>query len=181
MRIAQRLALAGLAGGLAVTGLGVAAAQTESTTPPSITEEAPAADDAKPEMGRKGHLRGKGRFPGGGPRFGFGPGMGAIHGEFTTRQPDGTFRSVATQTGEAAAVSQDEITVKSEDGYSRTYTVDEDTFVAAGRDGIADVKVGDDVHVMAVVEDGTAKARRLTDTTTLRRFAEKWGHRKGGR
>ena len=178
MGIAQRLAVAGLVGGLAITGLGVAAAQTDSTAPPSTTEKGPEADETKPEMGRKFHVRGKGRpFPGHGPAFGF----GAIHGEFTTRQPDGTFRTVATQTGEATEVSQDEITVKSEDGYSRTYVVDEDTFVGAGRDGIGDVKVGDEVDVVAVLEDGTAKARRVTDTTNLRRFAEQWGHRKGGR
>lgn len=182
MGIAQRLAVAGVVGGLAITGLGVAAAQTDSTPPPSTTEQAPEADETKPEPGRKFHGRGKGRpFPRRGPGFGFGPGFGGIHGEFTTRQPDGTFRTVATQTGEATAVSQDEITVESEDGFSRTYVVDEDTFVGAGRDGIGDVKVGDEVHVMAVVEDGAAKARRLTDATNLRRFAEKWGPRKGGR
>jgi len=180
MGIAQRLAVAGVVGGLAITGLGVAAAQTDSTPPPSTTEKAPEADETKPDMGGKFHGRDKGRpFPGRGP--GFGPGFGAIHGEFTTRQPDGTFRTVATQTGEATAVSQDEITVKSEDGFSRTYVVDEETFVGAGRDGIGDVKTGDEVHVMAVVDDGTAKARRLTDATNLRRFAEKWGPRKGGR
>ena len=186
MGIAQRLAVAGLVGGLAITGLGVAAAQTDPAAPPSTTEKAPEAeaDEVKPAPGPGGkfHVRGKGRpFPGRGPAFGFGPGFGAIHGEFTTRQPDGTFRTVATQNGEATEVSQDEITIKSEDGYSKTYVVDEDTFVGAGRDGIGDVKVGDEVHVMAVIEDGTAKARRLTDATNLRRFAEKWGHKKGGR
>jgi hypothetical protein len=101
---------------------------------------------------------------------------GALHGEFTIRKPDGNgFQTVAVQTGEVTAVSPSSITVKSEDGFSRTYSVDENTVVGSGRDGIGTVKTGDTVRVAGVVDGGQAKAAAVMDSTSLGRIGEHWG------
>ena len=68
--------------------------------------------------------------PGHHGQFGLG---GALHGEFVIKKDDGPYQTVAAQRGEVTAVSKDSITVKSEDGYSRTYTITEDTLVNAAR------------------------------------------------
>ena len=53
----------------------------------------------------------------------------ALHGEFVTAKDGGGYETIATQKGEVTAVSESSITVKSADGYSRTYTVNSDTKV----------------------------------------------------
>ncbi|HEX7168136.1 MAG TPA: hypothetical protein VF230_14250, partial [Acidimicrobiales bacterium] len=115
----------------------------------------------------------KHRAPGGHKGMGMG-----IHGEFTTRAPGGGFQTLATQHGDVTAVSASSLTVKSEDGFSRTYVVNDDTLVNAGDEGIADVEVGDKVHVMAVVKDGTASAVKVHDGTQIRASHEKWQPRR---
>ncbi len=52
------------------------------------------------------------------------------------------------------AVSSSSITVKSDDGYSKTYVVDDNTLVNAGSQGISDVRTGNEVRIMALVKDG---------------------------
>ena len=100
--------------------------------------------------------------------------MGAIHGEFVTPDGNGGYRTVAVQTGEVTAVSSDSITVKSADNFSRTYSVDENTVVNSGRDGIGDVKNGHQVSVDAVVTGGKAAARSIRDMTTLDQIRRHW-------
>jgi hypothetical protein len=182
-----------------LVGLGVAYAQSESSSttattlpavvPPPAGQIAPAtpatpgqpAPNGKPGGGfGRGHHGG----PFGGKLFGLdgfgGLGRGGLlHGEFTIRKPDGNgFQTVATQTGEVTAVSPSSITVKSEDGFSRTYSVDENTVVGSGRDGIGTVKTGDTVRIAGVVEDGKAKAAAVLDSTSLGQIGEHWGFRK---
>ena len=186
----RTLVVGAVVAGFFVVGLGVAYAQTDPTSttattlpavlPPPGGQIAPAppgqpAPNAKPGF-RRGHHGG----PFGGKFFGFGGfgrlGRGALHGEFTIRKPDGTgFQTVAVQTGEVTAVSPSSITVKSEDGFSRTYSVDENTVVGAGRDGIGTVKTGDTVRVAGVVEAGQARAAAVIDSTSLGRIGEHWG------
>ena len=158
---------------LGLAGLGVAAAQTETpgTGGTAGSEPAPAEEKPRKGMGHNGfrHKIGFGGFGGFG-RFG----GGSIHGEFTVPDRDGGYRTIATQTGEVTSVSESDLGVKSEDGFTRTYTLDEDTLVNAGRDGIDDVKTGDTVRVMAVVEGGKARAVQVADTTNIRRSMERW-------
>jgi hypothetical protein len=185
-------------GSFFLVGLGVAYAQSESSSttattlpalvPPPAGQIVPGPGPAAPgnpgqsaPNGRPGWGFGHGHH-GGGPFGGklFGMGgfgrFGGIHGEFTIRKPDGTgFQTVATQTGEVTAVSPSSITVKSEDGFSRSYSVDENTVVGAGRDGIGTVKTGDTVRVAGVVEDGKARAGAVFDTTSLGKIGEHWG------
>ena len=114
-----------------------------------------------------------GKFFGPGGFGGFGRGL---HGEVTMRKPDGNgFQTVAFQTGEVTAVSPSSITVKSEDGFSRTYSVDENTVVGSGRDGIGTVKTGDTVRLGGVVDGGQAKAAAILDSTSLGKIGEHWG------
>src|SRR5204863_2656109 len=102
-------------------------------------------------------------FGGGFGGHGFGR-FGGLHGEFTIKKPDGSgYQTVATQTGEVTAVSPTSITVKSEDGFSRTYSVDENTVVGSGRDGIGSVKTGDTVHIAGIVDGGKASAAAVMD------------------
>ncbi|HVF75646.1 MAG TPA: hypothetical protein VM938_11410 [Acidimicrobiales bacterium] len=146
------LVATGAAVGLTLAGLGVAGAQTE---------QAPADDPpaAAMKQGRGGHK---------------GMGMGALHGEFTTKAPAGGYQTLATQVGEATEVSATSIIVKSEDGFSRTYAVDDGTMVNAGNNGIADVKVGDRVHVKAIVADGKARAVDVHDGTQAKELRGRW-------
>jgi hypothetical protein len=173
------LAGLGMAVGITLAGLNIATAQeTPSTTPDKAPAEKAPVEKPVPGPGRFGH--GIDRFHG--PFGGFGPGgfghkfgRGAIHGEFTTPAPDGQgFRTHATQMGEVTAVSKSSITVKSEDGFSRSYAVDEDTLVNAGRDGIDSIKTGDGVQITAVVEGDTARAVHVVDTTNVRRLRDRW-------
>lgn len=148
------LVAAGAAVGLTLAGLGVSWAQTDDTAPadPPVV---------KPDGGARRH--GPGGFKG----------MG-IHGEHTVRAPGGGYQTIATQQGEVTDVNATSLKVKSEDGYERTYVVNDDTMVNAGNEGIADVKVGDQVHVMAVVADGKANAKNVMDATQAKALREKW-------
>lgn len=163
-RFRSGIVAAGAAFGLTLAGLGVAAGQTDgpSTQPDPGPAVAPAPGPGGP--GVRGFR--------GGPEHHKGPGFG-IHGEFTTRAPGGGYQTVATQLGEVTAVSASSLTVKSEDGFSRTYGVDDNTMVNAGNEGIGDVAKGDQVHVMALVADGKASA---VDVRDLTRDANLRGH-----
>lgn len=123
-------------------------------------------------------------MPGGGHHV-RGPGahlgmMGGIHGEFVARDGQGGFRTYLTQRGEVTAVDSSSLTVKSDDGYTRTYAVTDETTVNAGRDGLDDVAVGADVHVMGVRRSGTDTALRIGDLTRLRDLRDGAGMMGGG-
>ena len=161
-RRSRALALvgAGLVGGVVLAGWATANAQTPS---PSTGSESDAGTSA-PGPGRGG--RGHGKHGG--------HGMG-IHGEFVTPNAAGDgYQTIATQKGEVTAVSATSLTVRSEDGFSRTYTVNDDTLVNAGNDGIDDVRSGDDVRVTALVADGKASAVRVDDGTNIERLNGRW-------
>ena len=194
-RTARLLLAVAVIAGFFLAGLGVAFARTSSThsarlfaapaavTPAQATTPATpdpnAPNSAAPGQGRFGgrHFGGHGG-PFGGRLFGLGGfgKFGGLHGEFTIKKPDGSgYETVATQTGEVTAVSPSSITVKSEDGFSRTYSVDENTVVGSGRDGIGSVKTGDTVHVAGIVDGGKASAAAVLDSTGLGKIGQHWG------
>src|SRR3954470_19825908 len=134
------------------TAGGVAWAATNADPTPSPSPSAsPSAPSNQPGPDKGVGHRGE---------FGLG---GALHGEFVVPKDGGGYQTVATQRGAVTAVSKDSLTVKSDDGYSRTYTLTSDTMVNAARDGIGDVKTGNTVNVLAVVTDGKATATRVND------------------
>jgi hypothetical protein len=181
---AKGYAAAGVVFGLVVAGFGVASAQQEPTSTTSTPTTAPATAKAAPNPAAPNGSAPKAAQPGGkfGPK-GFGRGLGhdklggpggAIHGEFVVPDGNGSYRTMVTQVGEVTAVSSSSITLKSADGFSKKYTVDENTVVNSGRDGIGSVKNGDSVSVQAVVEGGTAKAMRIADSTSLGAIRDHW-------
>lgn len=106
---------------------------------------------------------------------------GVLHGEFTTVDPNGGYRTMDVQTGTVTAVSATSVTVKSRDGFTRKYVVDTKTIVDAGRDGIANVKVGHAVHVIATEQGDTATAVDIFDQTNVQRLRGRWlPHGPGG-
>jgi hypothetical protein len=120
-----------------------------------------------------GGQRGMGHF---GPR-GFGGGIGgfALHGEYVTQKSGGGYQTVDIQSGTVSDVSSSSITVKSADGFSKSYKVTSDTLVGAKRDGIGTVKKGDTVHVTATVSGGTATAVQVADISQWQSMSKDFG------
>jgi hypothetical protein len=171
----------GLAIGLALAGWSAwSSATAESAVPnAAVTGEPgmkawpdgmkPHPDGGRPGPGFFGVPRLRG--PGG---FGFGKlGGPGIHGEVTSGKPGGGYQTLAMQAGEVTSVSSSSIAVRSEDGFTRTYSVDDKTRVMAGTNGISDVKKGDSVRVLAVVEGDKARSLRIVDLSNLKNLRGK--------
>ena len=126
---------------------------TSSTSTPAV----PAA----PPAGRHG----MGRFgPGGGPGL---MGGGMVHGVFTVRNGTG-YRVVEVQTGVVQPGNTSaSLTVKSDDGYSQSYTVQPSTVVNSQAGGISTVKSGDRVRVQAVQQGSGYTATDVIDMTQI--------------
>jgi hypothetical protein len=130
--------------------------------------------------GQGGGMMGRG---GGGGLGGIGMGLGgAIHGTAVTPKQGGGYQTVDGQRGIVTDVSSTSITVKSDDGFIKTYVVTADTLVNAKRDGIASVKQGDKVGVIAVEAAGAVNAVQIIDQTQIKDGWQKWmpGHDKNG-
>lgn len=90
-----------------------------------------------------------------------------LHGSFAVPKAGGGTVTVDIQNGKVASVSQSSITLKSSDGFTKTYVVTGSTIVGARRDGIGSVKAGDQVWVTATSSGGTATAIRVRDLTQM--------------
>ncbi|MDQ0676384.1 hypothetical protein QFZ36_003945 [Pseudarthrobacter siccitolerans] len=113
-----------------------------------------------------------------------------LHSESVVKKADGTFQTILEQRGTVETVSDTSITVKSEDGYSRTYTVNADTKihkapaaasqsspgsessegtnddgkrVKPGPGSIADIATGDTVRISGVKNGDQATAERIAE------------------
>ena len=107
-----------------------------------------------------GHLSGPPGFggPGGGGPMG-GPGAmpRTLHGEYVVADGKGGFSTEVTQTGVVTAAADISVSVRSDDGYSRTYTLD-----AGTRKPDRAVQTGDQVTVRATTpSNGAATATAL--------------------
>jgi hypothetical protein len=110
-----------------------------------------------------------GGMPGGGS--GGGPGgagalSAALHGEYVVSDGDGGYATELMQNGEVTEISSTSITATSEDGYTKTYTIDADTLVANGSADIGDIGTGDDVTIVATLSGDTATADSLSEAGT---------------
>lgn len=94
--------------------------------------------------GPGGRAGGPGGMIVGGPLAGM---SGTTHGEF--------------QTGEVTEISDDSITAKSDDGYTKTYVIDDETEL------LGDVAKGDDVTVIATTEGSTSTAKSVMEVGTM--------------
>jgi hypothetical protein len=141
------------------------AASSSSASPSDDADEKGKADDGtRPGPGRE-RRHGPGGF---GPMLGLGLSGAALHGSFVIEDPDGGYRTVVTQRGEVTAVSATSLTVKSEDGFTETYTLDEDTTdLLGGPEGVDDLSKGDEVGVSGERSGGTVKATHVMDLSRV--------------
>jgi hypothetical protein len=157
--------LAGVAVVALLGGAGAALAATNSgatTGSPSSVAASPAPSPA--QQGVPGP-------PGGGHRFAFRGGaggvFGALHGQLVVPKSGGGYQTVDIQSGQVTAVSTSSITLKSADGFVKSYVVASSTIVDAQRDGIGSVKVGNQASVVASISGSTATATSISDLTLL--------------
>jgi hypothetical protein len=104
--------------------------------------------------------------PGGGPQLGGGQSglMNALHGEFVVSDGNGGYTTELMQTGTVTAVSSSSLTAKSDDGYTKTYTIDSGTAVGNNAE-ISSIANGDTVTVVATVSGDTATVDTVSEGT----------------
>jgi hypothetical protein len=120
-----------------------------------------------------GMLRGRGHAFA--PGFGHGM-LGALHGSFVVPDSDGGYRTVVVQRGEVTAVSETSLTVVSEDDFTTTYRLDDDTLVMGGTGGVDAIDEGDRVSVTGERTDGGVRAVHVTDLSAFDRLPRgPWG------
>jgi len=159
------LILAGVAVVALLGGAGVAMAAT-SGSPASGTAASPAGGTvATPSPSARPAFPHQGRP--GGFGLGFGGPFGAVHGQFVVPKSGGGYQTIDTQRGAVTAVSATSITVKSADGFVKTYQVVSSTNVDAQQDGISTVKTGHQVAVTATVSGSTVTASSILDFNLL--------------
>jgi len=85
------------------------------------------------------------------------------HGEVTLNGKD--HKVVDVQRGDVQAVGATSISVKSDDGFTATYTVNSGTKVRKGgkQAAIGDVHTGDKVGIVATKANGTSTATRVAE------------------
>jgi hypothetical protein len=166
------VAAVALLAGVGGAALATASSASSASDAPATPTPTPSAPTGSPSPGSRapGHWpafrgpMGHGR-PGAGGFFA-GPG-GVVHGQVVVPQPGGKYRTEDIQTGTVTAVSSSSLTVRSADGYTKTYEVTSATRVAAGSTGIGSVKVGNRVAVTATVHGSTASLTRVIDLSLL--------------
>ena len=169
-RKAPHKLILGVATALVVaTGVGVAAAgnlttQAQPTPTPTGMETGgpPGASPCAPSPGPTQQQQMQGPF-------------NAIHGQLVVPKQGGGYQTVTMQSGVVTSIQQNSVAVKSEDGYARTYTLDANTRVCAGREGLSGVKTGHRVWVISTAQGNTSTAIVLADLTQ-----PPWPPRAGG-
>jgi hypothetical protein len=155
-------------------GAGVALAATAGGSDPAAAGATTTPSPAPSLPGRM-HGAGPGRPAAGWPGGGFRPGgagmagFGTVHGQFVVAKPGGGYQTVDLQRGSVTAVTGSSITVRSSDGFGKTYQVPAAAQVNAQRNGIGSIRKGDQVMVIATVSGGTATATRILDFSLLPR------------
>lgn len=181
-RSRRPLILAGVAVAALGSGAGVAVAATSGNAPPATSANAIAASPSPSPSGPQlpGRMFGHGHRPFGGPGFFRGPAgaiagplgglgfFGAVHGQFVVPKSGGGYQTVDIQQGTVTAVSSTSITLKSADGFTKTYTVTSSTLVDAQRSGIGSVKAGNKAVIFATQSGAVATASRIADLTLMR-------------
>lgn len=159
---ATSLGFVGLASATASNLAGTSSPLATSTQDPTVNSDTPGGPRGPGGPGGPGGPRGPGGQHGpGGPG---GPQGELLHGESVVKDSDGV-KTIDMQQGKVTEVSATSITVKSSDDFVATYTVNGDTKV--GKDGkesaIAEVKVGDTVHLNGTKTDGSLTANFIMD------------------
>ncbi|HEV2087616.1 MAG TPA: hypothetical protein VGR21_04830 [Cryptosporangiaceae bacterium] len=145
-------AVAATVGLAAITGAAASIASAEATPSPSTSaSEKPDQNDRKRDGRHARRVLAK----------------RVLHGEAVVKKKEGGFVTIVRQRGTVTAVDADSVTIRSEDGYSATYTLNGDTNVRVDRkEGkVSDLKNGQNVGLVAVKEGGTVTARMVTVRT----------------
>jgi len=142
--------------------LTIGAATIATTANAADQNTAPSSSTSSTTTMPQGKGKGMGRGHGmpGGPGHQQGVNRGTpVHGEMVVKNADGTYSTHVDVNGAATAVSASSITVKADDGFTATFTINSTTEVRTSATGgaITDIKVGDTVHV-----DGTKSGSTLT-------------------
>lgn len=171
-----------LAGGIAVALTGGGAAVVWAGTLPSPSPSSSSASPSPSASAKAKAAEGRGH---------------AIHGEHVVKQQDGTYRTVVTQAGTIEAVSDSEVTVKSEDGFTQRYAITAETSIAKVpanvselRNGrgkptlpsatAADLTTGDPVRLSGTKDGDTVTATRIVSGELPAGFKGGHGHRGHG-
>ena len=169
------LAAAAVVAGLVAGATGVALADDGSTASGTPSSTASPRDGYGPGGGPGHGAKGfRDRGPGGRHGLGLMGLRGALHGELVVPKAGGGYQTVLVQRGEATAVSGTSITVRSEDGFTRTYAVTGDTLVNAGRDGITSVAEGSKVAVQGVKSGERVNAVHVADLSRLQKMRDRF-------
>jgi hypothetical protein len=164
---------------LAAVATGVAMASTStpsSSGSPSASPGTGTQKNGSPEHRRDGfgHKR-FGMLGGLGMLGGIERPMGVLHGEYVVPKQGGGYQTLVVQHGTVTSVSSSAITIKSEDGFSATYSVAADVLVNAARDGIGSIKKGDEVSVLAQQKSGDDAALQIGDLTRWQGMRDRFG------
>ena len=161
----------GLVFGMALGGAGIAfaAGSGSSTTTPTAPNGTANPPGAGHHMGRMG----------GGELGRLGLGGRVLYGQATIQTPSGATKTIDFQVGTVSAVSSTSITVQSGTGtvHTQTYTVQPSTIVDSQAGGIASVKSGDKVIVIAQDNGGgNATAMDIRDRTQMQDSRQGFGY-----
>ena len=168
--------LAGVAVAALLGGGGAALAAGNSATPAAAQNSVTSTPVPAPSPGTPGTHGAYRHF---GVRF---APFGMLHGQFVVAKSGGGYQTVDVQEGQVTAVSTTSITLKSSDGFTKTYVVTSSTTVDAQRDGIGSVKVGNQASLLATVSGSTVTATNIADLTLLKQNGPGFGswHGSGG-
>jgi hypothetical protein len=165
------LILAAVAVGALVAGAGIAAIATSGSS--SLASSSPGAPSRTPAPSASGRpvpgFRGPGgglSSGGGGFFSGLGP-YGAVHGQLVVPRSGGGYQTEDVQRGSVTAISSTSLTVKSADGFTKTYRVTGSTAVIPPGGTISSVKTGQQVSVTATVSGATATVTQIVDLALL--------------
>lgn len=182
LRIRKAILAGGVALALAGAGTAITWAAADSPPSPSPSQSAP-GQEGKPDNGKPDkHTTDKHKADKGNRDKAQRPQH--LHSESAVKKADGTFETELVQHGTVEAVSASSITVKSEDGFTQTYTVNTETriikFPAPAADGspakdadgkrlrptagtIADITAGDTVRISGAKNGDQATAARIVE------------------
>lgn len=149
MNIAAKIIAAGVSTIALVGGIGAGLAYADPTPTPTPTPTASASptakDEPKADRARRGRLF-----------------RHALHGEVTLAGKE--HRVIAFQRGPITEIDKNSVTVSSEDGYTATYVIDEQTKLRKGQGvdvPLSDLKPGNRVYVVALKDGSTLTAKRI--------------------
>ncbi|WP_433413211.1 hypothetical protein ACQP1V_28950 [Microtetraspora malaysiensis] len=89
--------------------------------------------------------------------------LNAMHGELVIAKKGGGYQTLTTQTGIVTSINQTSIALKSQDGFARTYAITDSSRICAGRKGLSEITVGDNVWVIATGKGNSAPASLIAD------------------